>query len=191
MHARFYTQGGRNNNAIQTHSVKRPGSCTVAVLGMLFSGCHNSSGQTDTTPGNPTPGPVTSDTKTATPVPGPDTAGPNGTPGAAPSAAGKGAAAVTNQTPPPTPGGPGGTMMNKPTTNPAGVLGDAEITLRVHNALIADTNVKASAVNVDTKSQIVVLRGSQSSQAAITAAQNDAKQIKGVKQVISQLTVKP
>lgn len=165
--------------------------CTAALLGLLMAGCHNSDGKTDTTVSNPTPGPVVSDTKTATPVPGPDTAGPNGTMGAAPPVAGKGATAVTNQTPPVTPGGPGGTMMNKPTTNPAGVLGDAEITLRVHNAMIADTNVKASSINVDTKSQVVVLRGSQGSQGAITAAANDAKQIKGVKQVINQLTVKP
>ena len=165
-------------------------SCVAALLGMTLAGCHNSEGKTDTTVSNPTPGPVTTDTNTATPVPGPNTAGPNGTPGTAPPVAGKGATAVTNQTPPTTPGGPGGTMMNKPSTNPAGTLGDAEITLRVKNALIADTNVKASAVNVDTKSQVVVLRGSQATQAAITGATNDAKQIKGVKQVISQLTVK-
>jgi len=80
--------------------------------------------------------------------------------------------------------------MNKPSTNPAGVLGDAEITLRVKNALIADKNVSAKTVNVDTKSQVVVLRGTQKSPSAITAATNDAKQIKGVKQVLSQLTVK-
>lgn len=164
--------------------------CAAAFLGMTVAGCHNSKGDTDTTPGNPTPGPVASDTHTATPVPGPDTAGPNGTPGAAPTPAGPGASAVTNQAPFATPGGPGGTMMNKPSTNPAGMLGDGEITLRVHNILIADKHVKASSINVDTKSQVVVLRGTQATQAAITAAQNDAKQIKGVKQVISQLTVK-
>jgi len=164
--------------------------CAAALLGMAFAGCHNSEGQTDTSQSNPTPGPVVTDTKTATPLPGPNTAGPNGTPGNAPAAAGKGTTAVTNLPPTTVPGGPGGTMMNKPSTNPAGVLGDAEITLRVKNALIADTNVKGSAVNVDTKSQVVVLRGSQATQAQITAATNDAKQIKGVKQVISQLAVK-
>ncbi len=164
--------------------------CAAALLTITLAGCHNSEGSTDTTPGNPTPGPVTSDTKTATPVPGPNTAGPNGTPGAAPPAAGAGATGTTNLPPTTVPGGPGGTMMNKPSTNPAGVLGDAEITLRVKNALIADKNVSASSVNADTKSQVVVLRGTQATQAAITAATNDAKQIKGVKQVISQLTVK-
>ncbi len=178
----FHTQESRTQTALPL---------ALLMAAALAAGCHNSQGQTDTTPGNPTPGPVTSDTKTATPVPSPDNAGPNGTPGAAPAPAGPGASAVTNRPPTAAPGGPGGTMMNKPSTNPAGALGDAEITLRVKNALVADTHVKASAINVDTKSQVVVLRGSQPTQAGITAALADAKQIKGVHQVISQLTVRP
>lgn len=163
----------------------------VTALAVLGAGCHNDKGNVDTTPGNPTPGPVVSDTGTATPTPSPDNAGPNGAPSTAPAKAGDGATAITNRTPKAAPGGPGGTMMNKPSTNPAGALGDAEITLRVKNALIADTNVKASAINVDVKSQVVVLRGTQATQAAKNAAAKDAAQIKGVRQVINQLAVKP
>lgn len=178
-----------------TNSWKRKTAPLAALLvtsfAVLGAGCHNDKGDVDTTPGNPTPGPVVSDTGTATATPSPDNAGPNGTPGAAPAKAGKGATVVTNRPPTTAPGGPGGTMMNKPSTNPMGALGDAEITLRVHNALIADTNVKASDVNVDTKSQVVVLRGKQATQGAIAAAAKDAAQVKGVHQVINQLTVKP
>ena len=79
--------------------------------------------------------------------------------------------------------------MNKPSKNPMGAIGDAEITLRVKNALIADTKVDAGAINADVKSQVVVLRGTQKTQEAIDAAIADAKQIKGVNQVISQLKV--
>ena len=138
---------------------------------------------------NPTPGPVASDAS-GTPKASPVAADASGTTTPLP-AAGAGATATTKSTPAEVPGGPGGTMMNKPSKNPAGALGDAEITLRVKNILIADTNVAARTINVDTKSQVVVLRGRQKSPAQITAAINDAKQIKGVTQVISQLTVAP
>ena len=89
------------------------------------------------------------------------------------------------------PGGPGGTMMNTQSTNPNGAPGDTIITMKVKSALIADKSVKASAINVDTKSNTVVLRGTQPTQAGITAAMADAKKMQGVKNVINQLTVKP
>ncbi|MEO7719315.1 MAG: BON domain-containing protein [Capsulimonas sp.] len=88
------------------------------------------------------------------------------------------------------PGGPGGTMMNKPSTNPNGALGDAQITMKVKNALIGDSKVAARDINVDTKSQTVVLRGTQATPAAISAAVADAKKIEGVTKVVNQLTVK-
>ena len=119
---------------------------------------------------------------TATPPPsastptagGPSTPGmnPAGTPGAAP-------------------GGPGGTMMNKQSTNSNGATGDAVITAKVKSAIIADTKVGATGVNVDTKSGTVVLKGEVSSAAAKAAAVADAKKMQGVKNVIDQLTVKP
>lgn len=88
------------------------------------------------------------------------------------------------------PGGPGGTMMNTKSTNPNGVPGDMAITAKVKNALIVDSKVAAKDINVDTKSQTVVLRGTQASPAAISAAVADAKGVKGVLKVINQLTVK-
>ena len=164
----------------------------VAALsvGLMAAGCTNQDGKVDTSQGNPTNGPVVSDTGTATDKKSPVSNGP-GADGKQPEpAAGKDATSVTNNTPKEEPGGPGGTMMNKPSKNPMGALGDGEITLRVKNALIADTNIAAHDINVDTKSQVVVLRGKQASQAQIDAAVEDAKKIKGVDKVINQLTVK-
>ena len=105
---------------------------------------------------------------------GPSTAGanPSGTPGTAP-------------------GGPGGTMMNKASQNPNGAAGEAVITAKVKSALIADTNVGATGINVDTKSGTVVLRGKVKTAAAKQAAVADAKKMQGVKNVIDQLAVAP
>jgi osmotically-inducible protein OsmY len=82
-------------------------------------------------------------------------------------------------------------MMSKPSTNPAGAVGDAQITAKVKSKLIGDNRVAAKDINVDTKSQVVVLRGTQKTQAAIGAAVKDAQSIEGVKKVTNQLTVKP
>ena len=92
---------------------------------------------------------------------------------------------------PPGPGGPGGTMMNKPSTNPNGAPGDAIITAKVKSALIADPKVGATKINVDTKSDVVVLRGTVKSARAKAAAEADAKKMEGVSKVINQLTVTP
>ncbi len=89
------------------------------------------------------------------------------------------------------PGGPGGTMMNKPSENPAGAGGDALITGKVKSALIGDTKVAARDINVDTKSGTVVLGGKQATTEAKAAAIADAHKIEGVKNVIDHLTVKP
>lgn len=89
------------------------------------------------------------------------------------------------------PGGPGGTMMNKTSQNPAGAPGDALITAKVKSTLIADTKVGAADINVNTKSGTVVLEGKQASAAAKTEAIADAKKIEGVKNVVDHLSVKP
>lgn len=143
----------------------------VAALMMTaaLAGCN---GKADEAPATPAASPAAAP---ATPMPsGPSTAGtnPSGTPGAAP-------------------GGPGGTMMNKPSQNPNGAAGDAVITAKVKSALIADTEVGATGINVDTKSGTVVLRGKVKTAAAKTAAVADAKKMQGVKNVIDQLAVTP
>ena len=89
------------------------------------------------------------------------------------------------------PGGPNGTMMNKPSENPAGAAGDALITGKVKSTLIADSKVAARDINVNTKSGTVVLEGKQATAGAKTAAIADAKKIEGVKNVIDHLSVKP
>lgn len=134
------------------------------LLSTALAGCKGKEDDTATTPPAAT-------TPTAG---GPSTPGmnPAGTPGAAP-------------------GGPGGTMMNKTSENPNGATGDAVITAKVKSALIADTKVGATGINVDTKSGTVVLKGTVSSAAAKEAAVADAKKMEGVKNVIDQLTVKP
>lgn len=135
------------------------------LLSTALAGCKGK--EDDSAPVAPST--ATSPTAGGTSTPGTQ---PAGTPGAAP-------------------GGPGGTMMNKPSTNPNGATGDAVITAKVKSALIADTKVGATGINVDTKSGTVVLRGTVSSAAAKTAAIADAKKMQGVKNVIDQLAVKP
>ncbi len=151
----------------------------LPVAGLLLTGalagCGNKSDDTATTPTTPTTTPATTPMNSSTPTAGgPSTPGmnPSGTPGAAP-------------------GGPGGTMMNKPSENPNGATGDAVITAKVKSAIIADTKVGATGINVDTKSGTVVLKGEVSSAAAKEAAVADAKKMQGVKNVIDQMTVKP
>jgi len=134
---------------------------TLVVLSAL-AGCGNKSDDAGTT----TPAPTTA------PSPAPTQPTPPGPPPAAP-------------------GGPGGTMMNKPSTNPNGATGDGVITVKVKSALLADTKVGATTINVDTKSNTVVLRGTVKTEQAKTAAEADAKKIEGVSKVINQLTVKP
>lgn len=154
-----------------SHRIRLAAALPVAALIMTaaLAGCNGKGDEAQTTPAAaPSAAP-------ATPMPsGPSTAGtdPSGTPGAAP-------------------GGPGGTMMNKPSQNPNGAAGDAVITAKVKSALIADANVGATGINVDTKSGTVVLRGKVKTAAAKQAAVADAKKMQGVKTVIDQLAVAP
>lgn len=136
------------------------------LLSTALAGCK---GKEDDAATPPPPPAVTTPTAGGPSTPGTN---PAGTPGAAP-------------------GGPGGTMMNKTSQNPNGAPGDAVITAKVKSAIIADTKVGATGVNVDTKSGTVVLKGDVSSAAAKAAAVADAKKMQGVKTVIDQLTVKP
>ncbi len=142
----------------------------VLMTGLL-AGCGNKADDTTAPTTTPATTPMNATTPTAG---GPSTPGmnPSGTPGSAP-------------------GGPGGTMMNKQSENPNGATGDAVITAKVKSAIIADTKVGATGLNVDTKSGTVVLKGTVSSAAAKDAAVADAKKMQGVKNVIDQLAVKP
>ena len=70
-------------------------------------------------------------------------------------------------------------------------MGDAAITGKVKTALIADPDVKALKIDVDTKDNVVTLNGSVDTKAKADKAVTIAKGIEGVKSVENRLTVKP
>ncbi len=70
-------------------------------------------------------------------------------------------------------------------------IGDAAITGKVKTALIADPDVKALKIDVDTKDNVVTLNGSADTKANADKAVSIAKGIEGVKSVENNLTVKP
>lgn len=70
-------------------------------------------------------------------------------------------------------------------------VGDAALTGKVKTALIADPDVKALRIDVDTKDNVVTLNGSADSQAHADKAVTIAKGVEGVKSVENRLTVKP
>ncbi len=69
--------------------------------------------------------------------------------------------------------------------------GDAMITGKVKTALIADPDVKALKIDVDTKNGMVSLTGTADSAAHSDKAKSVAQAVQGVKSVDNQLTVKP
>jgi len=70
-------------------------------------------------------------------------------------------------------------------------VGDAALTGKVKTALIADPDVKALRIDVDTKDNVVTLNGSADTQANADKAVTIAKGVEGVKSVENHLTVKP
>jgi len=76
--------------------------------------------------------------------------------------------------------------------NKAGnAVGDAAITGKVKSALIADPDVKALRIDVDTKNNVVTLNGTADTQAHADRAVTVAKGVEGVASVDNKLTVKP
>jgi hyperosmotically inducible protein len=66
---------------------------------------------------------------------------------------------------------------------------DAGITTKVKTKLAADSTVKASQVNVDTKDKVVTLSGNVDNDAAKTRAIELARETTGVKDVVDNLSV--
>ena len=66
---------------------------------------------------------------------------------------------------------------------------DAGITTAVKTKLVADSEVKASQINVDTSQKVVTLTGTVDTQAAKTRAEQIARETKGVLSVVDNLTV--
>lgn len=65
---------------------------------------------------------------------------------------------------------------------------DAAITAKVKTALLAESNVPGTAINVDTTEGKVTLRGKLDSQAQIDRAVQVARGVDGVRDVDNQLT---
>jgi osmotically-inducible protein OsmY len=70
------------------------------------------------------------------------------------------------------------------------VLSDAEITSSVKTKFMADKTVSAMAINVDTDHGVVTLKGDVKSDAEKQQALKIARDTKGVRSVVDQLTVK-
>jgi hyperosmotically inducible protein len=71
------------------------------------------------------------------------------------------------------------------------VMTDAEITSAVKTKLLADKQVGGLKIDVDTDHGVVTLTGPVASTAEKTQALHLARQTKGVKKVVSKLTISP
>jgi len=71
------------------------------------------------------------------------------------------------------------------------VITDGWITSRVHSKYVGEDLLKDSDINVDTKDHIVTLRGTVMSAAARARAEEQAKEVEGVRSVVNHLTVGP
>ena len=149
-------------NAIRTHAV----ALSVIAAAALLVACERKTTTTDAPAGS-----TASTTTTTTVAPSP--AATNAM-NAASSATEKAATAT-------------GDAMNK-----AGeAVGDAAITGKVKTALIADADIKALKIDVDTKDNVVTLNGTADTQGHADKAVTIAKGIDGVKSVENRLTIKP
>jgi len=72
-----------------------------------------------------------------------------------------------------------------------GIVDDAGITMSIKSHMIKDKQVSALDINVDTRNGVVTLYGSVSSVEEELRAIALAKQVKGVRKIISKITVVP
>jgi hyperosmotically inducible periplasmic protein len=84
----------------------------------------------------------------------------------------------------------GGYYVGKDERSADQIAADSAITSSVKTKLIADTSVKALDVNVDTRNNVVILRGTVAKAEQRTAAERIARTVKGVKGVRNELQVK-
>ncbi len=70
-------------------------------------------------------------------------------------------------------------------------MDDAEITIKVKAALLYEDDLRSMKINVDTVQGIVTLEGSADSQKNKDKAIQLSAAVKGVRSVISKLTVEP
>jgi hyperosmotically inducible periplasmic protein len=84
-----------------------------------------------------------------------------------------------------------GNAVERAADKSADAIGDAAITGMVKSALIADPDVKALSIDVDTKNGVVMLNGTADSAAHSEKATTVARGVDGVKSVENHLAVKP
>ena len=82
-----------------------------------------------------------------------------------------------------------GTGMNRTDQANSAEGSDSWITTKTKSALLADKNTSAAKVHVTTKDGIVTLTGKVANKEAKQAAEQDARNIKGVKDVVNHLVV--
>lgn len=144
----------------------------MAALGLILTGCNRNTGS-EASPGSTSGAPASPapDTNAAPPAPAP--------------------APDTSATTPPA--SPGGDMSSPPsgTSATAGAaVDDTVITTKIKAALLADSDVKAADIHVDTANGDVTLSGTAASQAQIDKAVGIVRGIEGVKNVDNKLAVK-
>lgn len=83
----------------------------------------------------------------------------------------------------------GGYYVGKDERTLGEITDDASITSSINASYVKDSQVSALDINVDTRRGVVTLYGSVDSQAVASRAVEIARSTKGVKQVISKLTV--
>ena len=83
----------------------------------------------------------------------------------------------------------GGYYVGKDERRAKQIAADASITSSVKTKLIADKSVKALDVNVDTRNNVVILRGTVAQADQRVTAERIARGVKGVKGVRNELRV--
>ncbi len=86
-------------------------------------------------------------------------------------------------------GGAAGYYVAKEDRTPQQILSDAGITAGVNAKYVKDRDVSAININVDTRNGVVTLYGSVASHAIEERAISLASEVKGVKKIISKITV--
>lgn len=69
-------------------------------------------------------------------------------------------------------------------------IDDTIITTKVKTALLADSDIKGLAIDVETSGGVVTLNGTATNQTQIDRAGQLAKDVKGVNSVVNKLTIK-
>jgi hyperosmotically inducible protein len=70
------------------------------------------------------------------------------------------------------------------------VIDDTVVTTKVKTALLADSDIKGLAINVETSKGVVTLNGAVSNQTQIDRAVQVASGVQGVSSVTNNLTIK-